>query len=224
MTLNEFTPVQAIIWDLDNTLYRFDDAFIHACNVAAARAALHMKVPLGLDEAIEFATRSHLELGFSTEVFIEEHGVDRAHMHEVFHSFIDERAIVASLETLELFRAVKCDHVLLTHGSGVWARRVLDHLGLREFFLDTHILGRENFEFYSKAHSLIPFKKALSVLGRSSGRDILVVEDTAVNLKHPYNMGMQTALIHHGRPPEKVDSYINHSIGDIRDVLKFLRN
>jgi putative hydrolase of the HAD superfamily len=220
----EFTPVQAIIWDLDNTLYRFDDAFIHACNVAAARAALHMEVPLGLDEAIEFATKSHLERGFSTEVFIEEHGVDRAHMHEVFHSFIDERAIVTSLETLELFQAVKCDHVLLTHGSGVWARRVLDHLGLREFFPDTHILGRENFDFHSKAQSLIPFEMALSVLGRESGRGVLVVEDTAVNLKHPYDMGMQTALIHHGRPPAKVDSYIDHSISDVREVLKFLKN
>lgn len=212
--------IKAIIWDLDNTLYRFDGDFEKACNIAAGRAALHMGVPLSLEQAIEFATQSHLDNGFSVEVFIRDHDVNRHDIHHVFHSFIDETVIAKSLETIEAFEKSTQDHILLTHGSADWARRVLSHLGLKTFFPDTHILGREDFNFQSKWDGPYPFEKALTVLGRRAAPDILVVEDTPHNLQYPHQMGMQTALIHHGKPLETYPDYIHMTHDNVLDILK----
>lgn len=62
MPSNEFQErlrtAEGIIWDLDGTLYRFDEVLKKAFRLAAARAARHNKVPHTLDEAVALALLS----------------------------------------------------------------------------------------------------------------------------------------------------------------------
>ncbi len=42
MDKQKFKPAKLLIWDLDNVIYPYDDAFNVACHEAAARAAVSL--------------------------------------------------------------------------------------------------------------------------------------------------------------------------------------
>lgn len=199
--------VGGIIWDLDNTLYRLDDAIKQAFNIAIARVAVDAGVPLSLKDATARARSSYEEYGFSGQFFINEYGLDRKQLHIDYHGYIDEKLIEdTSLEAV-LFSKIRVPMTIVTHGSRDWARRVLRHLGLIDFFPDTHIFGLEDYDFQHKHASDMPFIRACDLMGCKT-EETLVVEDTIVNLEIPHRLGMLTAYITHGRKA-KLPDYVS---------------
>jgi putative hydrolase of the HAD superfamily len=217
----DFSHIHGVLWDLDNTLYRVEAELIQAFNVGVARAALRAGVPLDMDQAVAAAHRSFEEHGYSGRVFTENYGLSRVALHHELHSYIDEKIIRASHEVRELFATLPHKSVLITHGAHGWAERVLTHLGLRGFFADENILAFEHFDFESKAQSRRAFDMGLSRLNLDA-KDVVIVEDTVANLRVPHGMGLNTALIHHGRPPAPMPEYVQHSFSSVIDVLKKL--
>lgn len=209
-----------VIWDLDNTLYRLDEALYTAFDHAFARAVIAAGVDLEFSEAAALARESYREHGFSGETFIRQYGLSRAQLHYDYHGMVDEKIITACLDTVALFEALPQKHVLLTHGSRDWAQRVLTHLGLSSFFTD--ILALEDYAFEQKHESARPFLAALDKLGTPREKT-LMVEDTTRNLRIPHGLGLQTALIHHGQPPVSLPAYVGHSFNNAIELLKNLR-
>ncbi len=217
-----FEKVEAIIWDLDNTLYRLDEAIIHAFNIAVARAALEAGVELPMDEAIRMAKQSFKDHGYSGYVFIQEYGVESETLHYKVHGLADEKVIEKSHETRDLFSTMDMQHILLTHSAKDWALRVLEHTDLLEFFPVNHILAFEDYNFQPKNNSLVPFEMSLDLLGLKADK-VLMVEDTVQNLKIPHDMGMFTALIHHGQEPEDVSDYVHMACSNAVEVLQKIK-
>ncbi len=200
--------VEGIIWDLDNTLYRFDKDFEHLCHVAAAKAAVKGGVPMTHEETLKISLKSYDQYGHSYRLLIEQYELDKQQMHYDFHSFIDETLIKKSVELIDLFSKVNLNHVLVTHASGEWAQRALAHIGLKDFFPDERIIPAEATNFQSKAESRAPFEEALSRLSLSPEK-VVVAEDITENLRIPHEMGLGTILVHYGKPPSPIPDYVD---------------
>lgn len=219
MRQNDFSHLRGVIWDLDNTLYRFEGDFEALCHVAAAKAALKGGLQASYNEAFSLCLKSYDVYGHSYRIFIEEHGIAQDQLHYDFHDFIDEKLIRKSLELVAAFERSPLGHVLVTHASRGWAGRALAHIGLKEFFPDEKILPAEDTGFARKSESCAPFEKALELLGVDA-ENVAVVEDIAVNLRLPYELGMDTVLVHYGQKPSPMPPYVRH---DYNNALEFLQ-
>lgn len=213
--------VKAIIWDLDNTLYRFDKMFVQACNVAAARTICTLVDGFTFDEALTLAEESYEAHGYSGHRFIEDKNVDYGDYHFPFHEAIDETILERNEEMREGLEQLNLPQVIVTNASRNWAQRALSHLGLDEWFPDEKIIALEDTDFNPKAKSQRPFEMGWEKLGESI-ENILVVEDTVKNLSVPKEMGFQTALIHHGKQPKNIPDFVDYDFADTLGLLKKL--
>lgn len=214
--------IRGIIWDLDNTLYRLDDAIIHAFNLSIARMVREAGVDVPMDEAVDMAVRSFEETGYSGTVFIRDFDIDQEHLHYNFHKGIDATVIAKSLETKKMFADVNLSNVLLTHGAHDWARRVLSHLELLEFFPDDQILALEHYDFERKYESRKGFMMALEKL-RTLPQNTIMVEDTLSNLRIPSEMGIKTVYLHHGKEPEDLPDYVDYCCDNSLTLLQNIK-
>lgn len=214
---------KGIIWDLDNTLYRMDEALTHAFNLAVARAVIEAGIDIDIEEATRIALKSFEDHGYSGRTFIQAYGVDDLWLHHTFHRYVDETLIAHNAEVAEMFDMLgDVQHALITHGAGDWAMRVLKHLGLKKWFENERILAFEDYDFQRKSESPVAFEKALERL-ELEPKHVIMVEDLGPNLRIPYKMGMGTALIHHGQPPPEKPYYIMTAYDNAREFLQDLK-
>lgn len=214
--------IRGIIWDLDGTLYRYNDLFIKACNIAAARAAQSLGVNITYEESVELAVRSEETYGYSLHGFIHEHGLSYARLHHPFHEFIDEKLIQKNEDFVTALESLQLPQVLLTNASRGWANRVLTHLGMKHLFPDTHIIPMEDVDYTPKARGSAGFEKALQILDVPPAQ-VVVVEDLTRNLIIPRQMGLRTVLMTHGRPPEEgsaVADWVMINLADVGDLIR----
>lgn len=213
--------IKAIIWDLDNTLYRFSELFEDACNHIAGRTARALGLDFDDDTAKAMAEQSFVEHGYSMRVFIDEHGLARDDVHHEFHRHLDEKILEKSHELVETFKNHDLDHILVTHGSRHWAERVLKHIELRQFFPDDRIFGLEDYHYNKKDESDYVFQMAHKMLGHEA-HEIIMAEDTARNLVYPYELGMKTVLVHHGRIPKDEIPHIDVMVHSAEEIFEMI--
>jgi len=221
MTAPDLSHIRGIIWDLDGTLYRYDAVFILACNIAAAHTALDLGLQMNVDEAIAMAKRSYAETGSSFQCFMQ-YGYKYEDFHLPYHKRVDATIILKNLEMKTALEALNIPMVILTNASRDWARKTLDHLDCGHIFGDANLLSLEDVDYHTKAQSRKGFEKSLSILDVHPD-ETLMVEDLPKNLLHAKNMGMTTALVHHGKPPERGLSHIDHIFDDTLELVRLLR-
>jgi putative hydrolase of the HAD superfamily len=210
--------IKGLIWDLDNTLYRFDQAFEKACNIAAARTVQQLMPNVTFEEAFAAAEKSYIEHGYSGQALIEQYGIAYSDYHYLYHDTIDESIIEKNEAILMALADIALPNILITHASRRWAEKTLRHLSMDTYFPSEKIIALEDTNFEGKAYSAAPFIKGLELLNLPP-ENVLVVEDTVKNLVRPKEMGMTTVLIHHG-----ADDRLSHDHVDFAypDTLEFL--
>ncbi len=209
--------IKGLIWDLDNTLYRFDKAFEKACNIAAARTVQTLLPNVSYEEALAAAEKSYAEHGYSGKILVEQYGITYSDYHYLYHDTIDESILEKNEAILMALAEIDLPHVLITHSSRRWAERTIKHLNMEAFFPPTRIIPLEDTNFEGKAYSSAPFIKGLELLNLPPEK-VMVVEDTAKNLIRPKEMGMTTILIHHGNPPADM-AHIDYAYPDTLEFL-----
>lgn len=210
--------IKGLIWDLDNTLYRFDQAFEKACNIAAARTVQQLMPSVTFEEAFAAAEKSYLEHGHSGKMLIEQYGIAYSDYHYLYHDTIDESIIERNEAILMALGDIDLPNILITHASRRWAEKALRHLSMDDYFPCDKIIALEDTEFQGKAYSAAPFIKGMEILNLPP-ENVLVVEDTAKNLVRPKEMGMTTVLIHHGKSNHLGLDYIDHAYPDTLEFL-----
>lgn len=216
--------IKTIIWDLDNTLYKFTEEQVWAWHHAAVDNALRSITTLTREDALALADKGWKEHRNSSHFFEHDHGLCPRETHVNVIRALDEKLVTPCIDTPSLLRSTRYKHVILTYATRDWALRVLGHTGLLEFFDDAHIFGAENYEFEDKAHSARGIRMALDTIG-GNANDTLFVEDTLPNLvmakKHT---DIQTAYLHHNRPLSDTESlgYVDIIAQDTPELLKKL--
>lgn len=210
--------IKAVIWDLDNTLYRFSEAFRHQCNLAAAKAAQDMGIQLSYDDTLKLAQKSETEHGYSIHLYVTHHGFSYDSLHVPFHDNIDETTIELVEGVAQGLRDLNLPQAILTNASRGWAYRVLAHMDVRDLFPDRMITAVEDVGFKTKSESREGFERALRALGLPA-EQVVMVDDLDRNLIIPHEMGMQTVYMAYDDPiadlPHYMDAQFDNALGFI---------
>lgn len=223
MTAPDLSHIKGVIWDLDNTLYRYDDAFIRACNIAAANQAIAMGLDLPFDQALTMATESEKIFGSSFRLFADR-GLQYRDFHFPYHDAVDTTAVARNRDIKTALDSLSLPMVILTNASRGWARRTVAHIELDHIFDDAKIIALEDVDFKAKAHYPNGFERALSLLGTEASKT-LMVEDLARNLPVAKRLGLTTALVHHTQRPDDsghVDMVFETTMALTRHLLRGL--
>ncbi|NQZ14900.1 MAG: HAD hydrolase-like protein [Alphaproteobacteria bacterium] len=220
MTKNN-KEIEGVIWDLDNTLYRFTDGFRHHCNVAAAKAAKEKGIDLPYDDCVKIAERSEEEFGYSMHIYITHHGFSYADLHFSFHQNIDENIIEPIEGLIDKIKVINLPQIILTNGSRCWAERALTRIGANDLFDSNKIIAMEDVNFEPKARSLSGFRKALIQLGTNPS-NTLFVDDLDRNLVKAKELDLQTAYVHYGDKMDILSDDIDYQFEDANAVINTL--
>ncbi|PZQ47056.1 MAG: hypothetical protein DI551_04040 [Micavibrio aeruginosavorus] len=218
----DLSHIEGVIWDLDGTLYRYDHLFIEACNIACAHTAIELGAKLDFDSALALARKSFEDKGNSSHYFCEYHGIDYRDLHTPYHDRVDISIIAKNAEMIAALEAIDKPMVILTNASRNWVRRILEHTGMDHLFVDQKIVALEDVDFKAKAHHKDGFQMGLSALHKKATQ-VLMVEDLPRNLPHAKEMGMTTALVHHGKIPDDHAAHIDHSFQTTLELAHALR-
>ncbi len=218
----DLSHIKAVLWDLDNTLYRFSDDFIDHCNQAAAQTFCQLKPDLCEHEARALAEESYQRYKFSGNVFLEKYGFSYAEYHFPFHERIDVADTVPDPDALsQLKMLTHLEHRVVTNASRHWAQRALAHVGLSDFFEAHHITVMEDVNFIPKARGKDMAEKACASLNLTA-EEIAIVDDLQRNLIHPKEMGLTTILVHPHEEEGAAGDHIDYEAGDLKEVIEKL--
>lgn len=203
MSKQPIKPAKLFIWDLDNCIYPYDDAFWNMIHEASARATLKLlggqdNSPVSLESLKQLAKQSQEQYGEANKLAVEKFGLDkeaafRGFLQELNYDFMKPNRALSAL-----FKSFNAKHVILTHNSASRARTIIQNLGLGQFFPEGSIISIQDDGVPPKNAGKGAFEAVLSRTGYKA-EDAVAIEDTAANLKHPKAMAMQTVFISYGQ-------------------------
>jgi len=217
--------IKTIIWDLDNTLYKFNDGLLDGWSYAAAKYTSDNHDDLDYKTAVQMALdgwKNHRNSGYH---FVNDFGFDQRKIINAVDEALDVNHVIPCPQTPNLMENMRdYHHVILTLAIKDWAYRVLDHTGLAEFFHPDFILGAEDYNFEDKAHSPRGILTALDKIG-GNANEVLFVEDTLPNLKTAKDhTDVNTAYLHHNRTINDNDmAHVDISVQDTPELLKWFK-
>lgn len=219
--------IKTIIWDLDNTLYKYDPEGRQTTlwHEGVVRFMQSHGVDISTEDGIKLAHQGWIDHRDSNYYFNEQYGVGKDVAHMGMFAHIDNNMITPCEETPSLMQFMRDHHhVILTYATKEWANRVLEHTKLSEFFNPDFILGAEDYNFEDKAHSPRGILTALDRIG-GNPEDIMFVEDTLPNLKPAKeNAGVNTVYLHHNRPQNDNEmGFVDLSVQDTPELLKWFK-
>jgi FMN phosphatase YigB (HAD superfamily) len=217
--------IKTIIWDLDNTLYKFSEFHINEWHTGVSKYMSSLGVELPLNKMIDLCEKGWQEHRDSNHYFVKHYGVDANKAHVEMFQHIDHNMVIPCMETPQLMEEMRNhNHVILTLATSEWAHRVLDHTGLKEFFHPDFIFGAEDYNFEDKAHSPRGILMALDKIG-GNANETMFVEDTLPNLTMAkQHTDVNTVYLHHDRSINDNDmSHVDLSMKDTPELLKWFK-
>lgn len=194
------TAPQVWLFDLDNTLHDSSRAIFQEINVAMQHAVAVM-ADCDLDTADQLRIRYWKRYGATVIGMVRHHGADPQEFLRLSHDF-DVRPLVHSEPGLaRKLASIPGRKILLTNAPTVYARQVLDVLGLLPQFEALWSIDHMCLQSRIRPKpSLALMKQVLARLDVPASQAVLV-EDTLQNLKSAHQLGMRTVHIFHPGTP-----------------------
>lgn len=215
-------PIKHIIWDMDGTLFSYDDQCVEAIINALADVMPDFVPVLDRETALAIARQSHQENRNCFTGFIRQYGLDfnalvRASYEAVNLDAMLNKNPVQRAKIMALSTEFGLNHAILTRSSQIWAKRVINHLDLQHIFNENNIIACDNDPALDKSKSTWPFMHTMQKTGFDPAFT-LMVEDTEHNLKHAKLAGLQTALVQIASDQPKQD-FVDHHFTDTMQLL-----
>ena len=211
--------IKGIIWDLDDTLYSVTPDLHRSMRESVARAVVKMGYPITYEKALAMAKRSQAEYRLTVKMLCDEFKIDKRDLHLPFHAEMDHNVTVACPDLPAAFASKPhVKHVLMTHASRDWAIRMLDHLGIADYFEKNAILGLEDVDFRHKDESDYVAKHCMEIL-ETSPDNTAFAEDRDYNLAFPKQLGMTTILIDHPSQSRDLPKHVDFRFARAADFL-----
>ena len=207
-----------VLFDLDSTLYTDDTGLFQALGV---RLEAWVAQALGISLEASKALRREYFLAYGTmmrglilhhpevdvDAFLEYvHGVD------VGRYLAPDPALAAMLARLDVRK------VVFTNSIAGWAERILERLGVRQYF--ERIIDVRAVDYQSKPHPHA-FARALEILG-VAGPECVMVDDQPHYLAGASAAGMRTVLVREGAAAtDGIDFAVDHIL-EVEPVLQAL--
>ena len=216
---------KAIVWDLDNTLYRETPELHDLLDEITARAAVEdLNIPLDLQTAKDIVTESYKTYRDGGEIFVRRYGISPKEMFEAYHKRKEMNLTpikpYAGLD--EKIKKLSCPQYILSTSSYSTCTAILKHIGLYDFFIGRYY-SVEQFDCYKKNESpdvYLRFCEKINYLPQ----DCLFIDDSYSNLEFAKKAGMFTIRLCHGKQNNKRAEYIDMAADNIDECLALLEN
>lgn len=192
--------MEAILFDLDNTLYSPQRELF---SLIDCRINRYMREVVGIpaEEVDGLRRRYWADYGVTLQGLIRHHGVDPEDYLEYVHDVDVNSRLQPDSALRSALQSLPQRRLVFTNGSRGHAQRVLSSLGLEDVFEEIFDIRVAS---YLPKPFPEPYRKVLAHIGVSPER-CLMVEDSVENLRTAKELGMGTILVGQGDRPDYVD-------------------
>lgn len=192
--------MQAVLFDLDNTLYPPERELFSLIDVRINRYMTDV-VGIGHGEVDGLRRRYWKEYGATLQGLMRHYGIDPEDYLEYVHDVDVSSRLTRDHGLRQALGGIPWRRVVFTNGSDGHARRVLASLGLHDLFEEIFDIRVAS---YMPKPSPAPYLKVVERLGVDAGRCVMV-EDSTENLRTAKELGMGTVLVGPGACPPFAD-------------------
>jgi pyrimidine 5'-nucleotidase len=183
------------LFDLDNTLHHASHEIFPAINTAMTQYIIDT-LGVDLSEANRLRVAYTQRYGATLLGLVRHHPVDATHFLHVVHTFADLKSMVRAERGLaRLLRELPGRKIVLTNGPSLYARAVLDELGIAKLFERViAIEDMQNRGYWRAKPDAAMLRRAMRQAHVPLSAAVLV-EDTRGHLKSYKRMGIRTVWI-----------------------------
>lgn len=208
--------LRAILFDLDNTLYDAGEG-LQGLGDVRIRQWIEARLGLTKEDADALRVRTWRQYGTTARGLEAEFGLPQAPFYEETIGRIDPHEhIRPDVELARMLAELKADCYVFTNAPAVYARRVLDALGVRARFRG--IFDIEHSGWHCKPEPEA-YRRVLAQLGLPP-REIGFVEDNPRNLPPAVELGMYTVLLDN----DEGEGVADLRIGTVTELAAALRD
>lgn len=203
------------IHDFDNCLVAQTKSVLEHIFDVYVKTALEHGSPLGYEGTCELMAEGYKKFGLVHPDFAQ-YGIDIDDLYLEVHRRLLKLAqgehVIENYQGHHGFLGQQnFEHCILSHGTTDWVKESLEEIGLDQYFSDERIIGLDKLGMsHSKIASQKGFEQALSSLGLTKSligdADIYFLDDSIVNHRIPYEMGLKTVHITPMREGEHLDT------------------
>ena len=218
----DFREIRGVVWDLDGTLYPFSDVTKKSFSLSVAQAAVAHGVSRSVEDiAAEWLVRRD-EFGMGQEWQVE-YGLDlRSFYLEIYRLAREDEIVNPTVGLRELMVGLEVPQGILTHGAREWVKRALRRLEIEDLFDNGVIVDLAMCDFTHKHDATLPFELILEKMELAHCPEhVVMVEDSARNLRYAKEVSMMTVLLHRGKPVDcEAYPFIDVQYGSKMDFLR----
>lgn len=235
--------IDTIIWDLDQTLYKYWDGLPESFSEYTGKSVVllaqkHHGLTVDVDEAVGLALRSYRECGLTTTLPAQQYGLDEVELYRHHHSALWDdyardqwgRAGIESdiRQNFAHLAQRNIRSVILTHGTTEWGQNVTEKMGIRTQFNAICGIDDLGLRLKSRDASLFADFMAQSGIKPVHGNDyanVMIVEDTPANLvipKRDFNMHTVLLKTERVKPDFTALMVTDRVVNNISDIRKFM--
>ncbi len=209
---------KAIIWDLDNTLYRITPEYSDVLDGVMAKVLVKdLGVKLDYETAKKKVKESYAQYRDGGELFYKEHGVDAKTFYDAYHNNVPVELIEPFVGLPERLASLPVEQFIFTYSSRSLAEKILKKIGLYELFKG-RFYSVEDFNTLKKNESADVYLQLCEAIGFAP-KDCIFVDDSYSNLKYPKEIGMTTVRIFYRENSAKDIEYIDAAFKGINGFL-----
>ena len=205
---------QAILFDLDNTLYTEESGIFELID-RRMNEWLISRLGVPCEEVEAFRHKYFLQYGTTLRGLMLHHGVDPHDFLGYVHDVPVPEFLSADEQLRRTLRSIDTRKVIFTNSDAAHANRILDALGVRDMF--EKIFDIEAMHFIPKPNPE-PYRLVLEYLNANPS-ECLLIDDMERNLKPARELGMHTILIGDGKSSPDA----HHAIANIKQLSSILR-
>lgn len=215
---------KAIVWDLDNTLYRETPEFHDRMDeIMAAAAVEDLKIPLDLITAKAMVTESYRKYRDGGAIFRQQYGIDPKAMSVSYHKRKQENLyLIKPYENiLPQLQKLDCPQYVFSTSSHDACEAILKHIGLYDFFKD-RFYSVEDFDLFSKNENPDAYVRFCNAIGFHP-QDCIFIDDSYSNLECAKKIGMITVRLCNGKENDQAVEYIDYAADNIYGCIDLLQ-
>ena len=213
-----FNNKKAIIWDLDNTLYRITPEFGDMLDSVMARVCIEqLGVNLDFDTAKAKVKESYAKYRDGGEIFYRDYGVDVKDLYNAYHDNVPYDMIEPYDGLAERLSQLPLEQFVFTYSSHSLAEKILKKLGLYDIFKG-RFYSVEDFNHTKKNESAEVYLQLCKTIDFDP-KDCIFVDDSYSNLIYPKEIGMTTVRLFYRENSAKGKDYIDAAYNGINKFL-----
>lgn len=199
---------KAIIWDLDNTLYRITPEFADILDGVMAQALVEdLGVKMSFEDTKALVKQSYRDYRDGGEIFYREFGIEPRALFDAYHKRKPVEYIEPFEGLAEQITKLPIEQYIFTTSSHEVAEKILKRIGLYDLFKGK-FYSVEDFDTLKKNEDSEVYRKLCQKIGVKP-QDCIFVDDSYSNLEFAKEIGMTTVRIFYKDNSAKDKTYID---------------